>query len=1181
MNASKRTSSILFTFLILAFLLFVRPMHTFALPNVVDGSVVFSKIGNYKVLKLWSQSAGALSIDVSIPSGDTVAGAFMGYESEFAADVANDIDTSDIPSLADGQAMKVQAPNGTTYSYGNATNLMVGDVSADPADGNASANQFADITNAVQAAGSGTYTNVSDNVGSSYSDSFIYVILENSSYPLIDIVLTNFCANNSSATGLVTSSIPITLTKPYAPSVGSTGTITTFMGSFDDGDSLSLTYNGGNNTITKAQTPAELGAQFVTGSYTITDASTKLTFALSLQNGNIPPTSSGENISTMMVEVPVSPAYVTYSCLDQNGNIIEASKGLALSSNSWTEPDGTSVPETLGSDGKLVLDGLVGQDFPNFAAPTIKGYSFVKQTTDTPSFKFTVGSSANVTYNYTNVGTVTLHFLNSVTKEAIQTQKVIDGIQLQAFNLTAPTIDNYRINTSQTNMSSLNGTYQAQNTDINLYYDKKTTITINEVDGSKVLGTDTLTGYAFDTFSYNLPAYQYYNFPTQPVLTGSFTNDNQIINVTYNKTAGTLTINYINAQTNKPLLPSTVINNHLGDYELIRVPNINGYTSINTGNETVIQQVVPTQTRDVFYDPNIQKVYVHFVDEKGHRITDSREFTGYYGSLGIIKAPEVRGYQLAKGQASTSTVHYNKDLQTIYFKYEPIQESVTFQFIDDAGHEVYKPHTIYGKYGSNYSYTPPVPWYDHLTYAEQKTITGKYGIEKAVITVHYTRLQAQVDVYAVDDRKNILWEHTFKGYENEEYGVIMPSFQYLQIVNPKLQRFTGRYIAPNTVILVEYKHIPAHLLVNTNVDGVTQYTMQFDGYWGDDFYYPINPVDEPYLVPYPGYDHVNGKFWNIWNTLNENYYYLQTTVYINLYGTDGTYLTTYSQTGEFGQSWEFDLPDVIGDYELADNAVWSGVYGYSDQYFDAYYEEIAPVVQSSSESEKTQSGSDKSKKREKSYSKEKTKNRNKISKKKKTTPSNTYAFGVAMIFTGGMIASALFKRRKKNVQKNRRGNKIWNNFLKNFREGFDNLKPATKENAIVSGKEKGLEKLRDHLSQMSKEGKKVAGFKIEPQLLDGIEGVSKAMGFYGTLLDFANMVPKDGVVNAAVKATVHFEITKKVEEVCVAGGAEVGAALPVGGEIIGGGLGFVVGTIDSSFLNMTFDSAYDAIVEDK
>lgn len=558
--------------------------------------------------------------------------------------------------------------------------------------------------------------------------------------------------------------------------------------------------------------------------------------------------------------------------------------------------------------------------------------------------KVTVSTQQTVIVSAPVPSTVTLHFIDALTNQVIQAPQVLNGYQTDSYTLSTPTISGYRLDAKTS--TSLSGTYQVSNQDLNLYYDKQTQVTINMVDSStsKLLQTVTLTGYAGDGYNYALPNLQGYQSPPNATVSGLYTDINQTVTVKYVRPTGILTINYVNTQTGKAILPSEQFTNTIGDWSVIHIPNITGYDSLNTGVEVAFHQLLPNQTRTLYYDPNLDTVKVDFVDQNGHTLAPSQTITGYYGSSRTIKAQPINGYQISSGNLSSYTVSFNQLYQHIIFKYQPIKESITFRFINDAGQPVYKTTTVTGYYGDFYSYTPKVPWYDSLSYASQKKIVGKYNQPKTDIVVHYTRRQSQIDLYFVDDRGKFLGHQIQTSFEGLSYHFNLPHYPYLELVNSKLQNFTGTYTVPRVAIVIQYKHIPAYLNINLNVGGVNQNTTTFDGYWGDYYYYPFSPLALPYLTPYPGYNHVSGQFSNIWNTVNLNYNYVTTSVTLNLYGTDGHYLTSYTEYGHYGQNWSFNLPAWIGDYQLAMNSYESGSFGLSNQSYTIYYTKVVRVA---------------------------------------------------------------------------------------------------------------------------------------------------------------------------------------------------------------------------------------------
>lgn len=478
------------------------------------------------------------------------------------------------------------------------------------------------------------------------------------------------------------------------------------------------------------------------------------------------------------------------------------------------------ITQYVDQDGKALLaptltDGADGTTYQS-TAPAIHGYSLEHTTgVTTGAYNHKIGNTTTA-FQYTNIGTITLHFLDFETHQPIQATQVLKGIQLQNYNLVAPAITNHRFDPSISD--ALIGTYQAQNRDINLYYAQASSVTVNLVDKTtstaKIIQSIPLSGYSGDTYTYNLPQLQDYQKPVTPSVTGNYTNAAQTIAVYYVKNTGTLTLNYLNAQTGLSLLPSERITSNIGDWQIINIPNIGNYDFINTGNEVAFQQLLPNQTRSLYYEPNVDTVKVDYLDTKGNPIAPSQTIVGYYGSARTIKALPIKGYQIQAGTLSSYPVDFNQLYQHLIFRYQPQKCTVTFKFINDINQTVYQNKTITGSYNDSYTYNPEVPWFDSLTYASQKKITGKYNQPKTDITVHYTRRQAQIVVVDIDNWGNILNQYILNGYEGNTFVVHNPSYWYLKIVNKSLQTIKGTYETPKTIISVLYNHFKTNVSVN-------------------------------------------------------------------------------------------------------------------------------------------------------------------------------------------------------------------------------------------------------------------------------------------------------------------------------------------------------------------------------
>ncbi len=91
------------------------------------------------------------------------------------------------------------------------------------------------------------------------------------------------------------------------------------------------------------------------------------------------------------------------------------------------------------------------------------------------------GSVKNVPLIYPQ-STATLNFFNAFTKQVIQNPQINTGMIYSPYAFSAPLLPGYQFNESLTDKSKLSGTYQIANTNINLYYDKESSVTVNFLD---------------------------------------------------------------------------------------------------------------------------------------------------------------------------------------------------------------------------------------------------------------------------------------------------------------------------------------------------------------------------------------------------------------------------------------------------------------------------------------------------------------------------------------------------------------------------------------------------------------------------------------------------------------------------------------------------------------------------
>lgn len=539
------------------------------------------------------------------------------------------------------------------------------------------------------------------------------------------------------------------------------------------------------------------------------------------------------------------------------------------------------------------LTGYAGETY-RFALPTLPLYA-------APASAFCAGTYTdnnqviNIPYGQLT-GTVTVNYLDAQTKQTIQAPTNMIGADGSSYQVTPLTLSGYRLNTTLTNASLETGKYTAGNIAVNLYYDKQSSVTINLPNGESI----PLIGYSGETFAQYLPTIMGYQPPAEAQMSGVFTNGSQIIDAStyYVPAVGVLTLNYANSQTGTSLLPSEQYMNNIGDWSVIHIPNIPNYTYLDTGVEVAFQQLLPNESRTLYYAPNLEKIKVDFEDENGQTIAPSQIISDFYGATQVVKAPSIHGYQVNPATPSSFKVEFNQDAQNLIFKYVPQKESITFKFVNDAGQQVYKNETISGNYGDDYSYKPAIPWFDSLTYASQKDITGVYKQPKTTITVHYTRRQSTIVVIDKDDRGNLLRRYTLRGYEGNSYRAISPSYSNLILANSAQHILSGTYNKPNQTIPVLYKHFKTSVtFIYYGTNGARLGSNKISGWCGTTYSYSVPSRFGYYYLN--GGTHYSGTYKNYNQTVNVSYYYNPPVIHTTSHGS-GRGSGSHSSSGKSG-----------------------------------------------------------------------------------------------------------------------------------------------------------------------------------------------------------------------------------------------------------------------------------------
>ncbi|WP_099225112.1 LapB repeat-containing protein [Listeria costaricensis] len=224
--------------------------------------------------------------------------------------------------------------------------------------------------------------------------------------------------------------------------------------------------------------------------------------------------------------------------------------------------------------------------------------------------------------------------------------------------------------------------FEAEPVEVAVYVDDATAgdVTVKYVDenGNTIAPDKTLSGNTDDSFSV-VPA-DISGYCCNASIEGVFTEAAQTITLTYEEAApGPITIKYVNAD-GLPIALDDTISGEIGDTYTVSAKEIQGYECSAIVNSKIIEEPQTIVfTYSVKSETSTGQVIVHYVDESGKALADSRTLEGTVESEYLAEAKAINGYDVVGDTEKAGT--YTAETQSVTFVYTPDQTAAS----DSAG----------------------------------------------------------------------------------------------------------------------------------------------------------------------------------------------------------------------------------------------------------------------------------------------------------------------------------------------------------------------------------------------------------------------------------------------------------------------------------------------------------------
>ena len=293
---------------------------------------------------------------------------------------------------------------------------------------------------------------------------------------------------------------------------------------------------------------------------------------------------------------------------------------------------------------------------------------------------------------------------------------------------------------------------------------------------------------------------------------------------------GSVTIKYIDKDTNKELAPTESFTNiSLGSYTYA-AKTINGYSIYGDNEKTIILTADNTNIVVNFaYSKILGTIYVKYLDDTSLvEIKATETFSNLELKSYNYTAVSIDNYTLSNESTQTVTLIDSSPIQTVIFKYKKILGSVTVNYVEDNSPKVISTATIYNDLEivthsfnaitiKNYTLVSPSSQSVSLTSSNPtQSITFKYKKTSGKVNIKYIDKPAQIEIATEDVFENLpIGSYTYNAKAIDGYSVLGDSSKTITLT----EEF------PTVVITFEYDivYLPLDISKQNEVPYISTY----------------------------------------------------------------------------------------------------------------------------------------------------------------------------------------------------------------------------------------------------------------------------------------------------------------------------------------------------------------------
>lgn len=316
---------------------------------------------------------------------------------------------------------------------------------------------------------------------------------------------------------------------------------------------------------------------------------------------------------------------------------------------------------------------------------------------------------------------------------------------------------------------------------------------------------------------------------------------------------GSVTIKYIDKDTNKELFTSESFTNlSLGSYTY-NAKTISGYSIYGDNQKTINLTVDNTTIVVTFtYSKILGTIYVKYLDDTSLvEIKATETFNNLDLKSYSYTAASIDNYTLSNESSQTVTLTDSNPIQTVTFKYKKILGTVTVNYVEDNSLKVISTATVFNNLEmgtrsfnaiaiKNYTLVSPASQSVSLTSNNSiQSITFKYKKTSGKVNIKYIDKLAQIEIATEDVFENLsIGSYTYNAKTVDGYSVLGDSSKTITLTEE----------SPTALITFEYDivYLPLDISKQNEVPYISTYYIKpvvepgeevFIDYYITDYYY--------------------------------------------------------------------------------------------------------------------------------------------------------------------------------------------------------------------------------------------------------------------------------------------------------------------------------------------------------